>query len=235
LPIRIGFRRNPPLVSIPPKIAEESRFENNNSEVPDCLSSAGGRHWRLYTRGRWSCLLEAGSAQNRPALRRLERNCRLHLALRANRPRLSPHARTGACSPLRLALFTALGIVLELLIVKEKLFSGCENEITSAIYAIQHLVDELHPRVPRAAPRNTKEATAPRRSPTGRTAWCRSLPLLSVEGPWPRRRVAALKRFANREETQDGTLLGMSDAQIWELQHTKNWYSSYTKGPPQPT
>jgi hypothetical protein len=64
-------------------------------------------------------------------------------------------------------LFTALGIVLELFIVKEKLFSGRENEITSAIYAIQHLIDELHPRVPRAAPRIAKEAAAPRRAPKG--------------------------------------------------------------------
>src|SRR5664279_1075990 len=40
-----------------------------------------------------------------------------------------------------------------------------------------------------------------------RKAWCGSLPLLSVEkGPWPRRRDAALTRFANRKETQVGTL-----------------------------
>jgi len=83
-------------------------------------------------------------------------------------------------------LFAPFWIVLELLIMKEKLFSGREYEITSAIHAFQHFVDELHLRVPRAEPRTTVEAAAPRRALIPeRTAWFRFLALLSVEGPLP--------------------------------------------------
>src|SRR5664279_1178171 len=131
----------------------------------DCLCRSRGRDRHLRARGWWSRLLEAGSAKHGPALGRLERNRCLHLALRAHGSRLCPDSRTGACSPLRLALLTAFGIVLELLVVEEKLFTCCEYEIASAVHALQHLVDELHLRVPRAAPRTANEATAPRPSP----------------------------------------------------------------------
>jgi hypothetical protein len=42
-------------------------------------------------------------------------------------------------------LLAAFGIVLELLVVKEKLFPGCENELVPAIHALQNPVYEVHP------------------------------------------------------------------------------------------
>jgi len=45
---------------------------------------------------------------------------------------------------LSLAGLAALGFVLELLIVKEKLFPGGENKITPTVNALQHLVLKLH-------------------------------------------------------------------------------------------
>jgi hypothetical protein len=47
-------------------------------------------------------------------------------------------------NPLGFASLTALGLILELLIMKEELFPGGENELTSAIHALQHLVLKLH-------------------------------------------------------------------------------------------
>ncbi len=46
--------------------------------------------------------------------------------------------------PLGLASLATLGFVLELLVVKEKLFPGSENEITPTVDALQHLVLKIH-------------------------------------------------------------------------------------------
>jgi hypothetical protein len=46
--------------------------------------------------------------------------------------------------PLGLASFATLGLVLELFIVKEKLFPGSENEITPTVDTFQHLVLKFH-------------------------------------------------------------------------------------------
>jgi hypothetical protein len=55
---------------------------------------------------------------------------------------------SGGCPqdshPLGLASFATLGFVLELLIVKEKLFPGGENKITPTVDTLQHLVLKLH-------------------------------------------------------------------------------------------
>ena len=45
---------------------------------------------------------------------------------------------------LGLAILTALGLVFELLVVKEKLFPGGENEITATVDTLQHLVLKFH-------------------------------------------------------------------------------------------
>jgi len=46
--------------------------------------------------------------------------------------------------PLGLAGLATLRFVLELLIVKEKLFPGGENEITATVNTLQHLVLKFH-------------------------------------------------------------------------------------------
>ena len=46
--------------------------------------------------------------------------------------------------PLGLAGFATFGFVLELFVVKEKLFPGSENEITSTVDTFQHLVLKFH-------------------------------------------------------------------------------------------
>jgi hypothetical protein len=46
--------------------------------------------------------------------------------------------------PLGLASLAALGFVLELFVVKEKLFPGSEDEITAAVDTLQHLVLKFH-------------------------------------------------------------------------------------------
>lgn len=43
-----------------------------------------------------------------------------------------------------LALFTALGFVLELFVVEEKLFTSGENKIRATIDTLQNFVLELH-------------------------------------------------------------------------------------------
>lgn len=47
-------------------------------------------------------------------------------------------------NPLRLAGLATFGFVLELLVVKEKLFPGSENEITPTVDTLQHLVLKFH-------------------------------------------------------------------------------------------
>jgi hypothetical protein len=41
-------------------------------------------------------------------------------------------------------LLTALGVVLELLVVEEQLLPGCEDKVVSAVHTLQHLIDEFH-------------------------------------------------------------------------------------------
>ena len=46
--------------------------------------------------------------------------------------------------PLAFAVFAAFGFVLKLLIVKEELFPGGEDEVGAAVYTLENLVLELH-------------------------------------------------------------------------------------------
>jgi hypothetical protein len=107
-----------------------------------------------FRRSHWSPLvLEALPAQYRTALRRLERNSGRNATFRALRPRLGPRyarrrgsarrTRSLSASP-ALARLAALGIVLELLIQKEKLFTGSEDELTAAICTSQQPVHKFH-------------------------------------------------------------------------------------------
>jgi hypothetical protein len=96
-----------------------------------------------------SPFLKTFATENGPALRRLEGHRRLFSALRArgfgfdlDRAVSGRGAQHG--DPLGLACFATLWFVLELLIVKEKLFTRGEYEIRTAIYTFQRSVLEFH-------------------------------------------------------------------------------------------
>jgi len=101
----------------------------------------------------WRCLhckllpLETGAAQDRPALRGFEGNRRFGPTLRAGCPGLcaDPRVTAGAFG---LALFAALRVVFELLIVEEELLARRENEIGAAVYTLQYAILEIHGRFP---------------------------------------------------------------------------------------
>jgi hypothetical protein len=71
-------------------------------------------------------------------------------ALRTNRPGFCAYATAGSGHTLDFALFATLWIVLELLIVKEKLLTGGKDKVITAIRTLQYLVDEVHYASPRA-------------------------------------------------------------------------------------
>ena len=96
---------------------------------------------------------EAFAAEDRAALRGAERHCRVLAALRAGGPSLdlavvvvARRRRTGTKHghALGLAGLATLRLVLELLVVEEKLFPGGEDKVSTAIDAFQHLVLKFH-------------------------------------------------------------------------------------------
>jgi len=104
---------------------------------------------RLRRSGGSPFLLEALAAEYRPALGGLKRHCGLFAALRAIGTGF--HFRISTRSgdpqrrcPLPLAGLAAFGLVLELFVVEEELFPGCEYELGTAVYTLQDLVLEFH-------------------------------------------------------------------------------------------
>lgn len=94
-------------------------------------------------------LLEARTAQYRPALSWFERNGGFDSAFRAGCPGFRP--RPGApANAFGLAALAALGIVFKLLIVEEKLFARCENKLRSTIRAFECSIYEFHTLLPLA-------------------------------------------------------------------------------------
>ena len=69
------------------------------------------------------------------------------LDLRPGLEACSDRSRADRCKPLVLAILAALGFVLELFVVEEKLFARGEHEIGTAVNALQHPVLEFHPRL----------------------------------------------------------------------------------------
>ena len=64
------------------------------------------------------------------------------------RASLGPDARTPA-GALGLALFAALGVILEILVVEKELFARSEDEFGAAINTLENLIREFHGRLPR--------------------------------------------------------------------------------------
>jgi hypothetical protein len=100
---------------------------------------------------------EALAAEHRSSLSRTERHGRLLAALRADRSRFNARVvprlrrvlvhRIQNGHALRLAELAALGFVLELLVVKEELFPGSENEAGTTVDAAKYFVLKFHLRM----------------------------------------------------------------------------------------
>src|SRR5437764_5886218 len=108
---------------------------------------------RISRRGRSPACLKTFAAEHRASLRWTERNRGLLPASRASG--LSLNLVVPVCLPgrrrraqhrdaLGLADLAALRFVLELLVVKEKLFPSRENEIAPTVDTLQHLVLKFH-------------------------------------------------------------------------------------------
>jgi hypothetical protein len=80
----------------------------------------------------------------------LEGNGGFSGALRTNGPGFCAYAAASSGHTLYFALFATLWIILELLVVKEKLLPGGKDEVITAIRTFQNLVDEVHYASPRA-------------------------------------------------------------------------------------
>jgi hypothetical protein len=93
-------------------------------------------------------LLETRAAQYRPALRGTEGDGCLLATCRAVSARFSAHTRASVRT-LSLALLASLGIVFKLFIVEEKLLTGGEDKLVTAIYALKDSILKFHGRLPR--------------------------------------------------------------------------------------
>ena len=82
-------------------------------------------------------------AVHRPPLCRLEWHGGFAAALRANSHGFRLAGARYARLPLALASFAALGLVLEVLVMEEVLFSRCENKFRSAFRALENPILEL--------------------------------------------------------------------------------------------
>ena len=95
-------------------------------------------------------LLEAFTAEDRTPLRGLEGHRGFALAAGTHRPGLDPLVvaavlrQSQGLSALGLAVFAALGFVLELFVVEEELFTSGEDEVAATIDTLEDLVLEVH-------------------------------------------------------------------------------------------
>ena len=95
-------------------------------------------------------LLEALPAEDRPALGRFEGNGGFLAATRTVRPGLyfrrvvTRGGGAHVCRSLSFAGLATLGLVLKLLIVEEKLLTGCKDEITTTVDALEDLILKFH-------------------------------------------------------------------------------------------
>jgi len=105
--------------------------------------------------------LKALAAKHRTPLRRLKRHGCFQAAIRTGGACFRPH-RSSPGGALRLAKLASLGIISELLVVKEKLLTCGEYELIPAIHTLENLIDELHnPRSPAALQSYRSNSTEP--------------------------------------------------------------------------
>jgi len=92
-------------------------------------------------------LLKTRTAEHRAALRGLKGHRRLRGALRAGGTGFWAHPCSRS-SALRLALFTALWVVHEQLVTKEKLLARGKHKICAAVHTLQYAINVVHGRIP---------------------------------------------------------------------------------------
>jgi hypothetical protein len=170
------------------------------SSVPRCAS--------LRYRDRFLLLLEAGATEDGAALSGPERDGRFRSTLRAGRPRLRAHSLRPS-STFGLALLAVLRVIFELLVVKEYLLAGREDELGAAVHTLQYSIGEFHGgRLPpnRDPHRNRpKSWNAPFPVPCSRS--CCAL------GPGPLTRAALASQISQRQgkmQTKRGVLSSVS-------------------------
>jgi len=112
---------------------------------------------RRHRRPAAHLLLKTRTAENWSALCWFEGNSRLSPALRAGCTGLRPHAPTARA--LRLALLAVFRVVLELLIVEEKLLARGEYKFRATVAAFQNPVDEFHGRFPKEGQNEARPST----------------------------------------------------------------------------
>ena len=101
----------------------------------------------LRRRTHGSPVLEALPAENRPSLRRAERNRGFFAALRTGGFGLRPLDMirlARARRALGFAVLAPLGLILEALVGEEHLFAGGENKLLAAFRALQNLIVVFH-------------------------------------------------------------------------------------------
>ena len=106
-----------------------------------------------------AALLEAFATEHRTPLCWLKRDGRFFAAMRAARARLHflisvRRSRADSSNAFSFAGLAALGLVLELFVVEEKLFAGGEEKLRAAIDALEQPVLEFHVRSPRPSREN---------------------------------------------------------------------------------
>ena len=94
-------------------------------------------------------LLEAFTAKNRASLSRPKGHRGLLAALRTTGSRFSfrvglSRRRAEYCDAFALAVLAALGLVLELFVVKKQLLACGEDKVRTAIHTLQNLILEFH-------------------------------------------------------------------------------------------
>jgi hypothetical protein len=127
------------------KTISTNGIKRSDSRPSNSRSSLGRNRNR-----RDASLLETLPAQNRAPLRRLEGYGCFRAAGGTIGSRLCPNSGASR-SPLGLAQFAPLGVILELLVVEEKLFTGSKYKIAAAIAAFQGLIAEFHGLPPNCA------------------------------------------------------------------------------------
>lgn len=118
------------------------------AELSELSGSVGcdRRRFDRHRRPGLQILLETRTAENWSALCGFEGDRGFGAACRAGCTGFSPHA-PAACA-FRLALLAVFGIVLELLIVEEKLLARGEYKFGAAVTTLQNPIDKFHGRLP---------------------------------------------------------------------------------------
>jgi hypothetical protein len=112
-------------------------------------------------------------------------------------PGLGPYAGTPV-GALGLALFAALGIVLEILVVEEKLLTSGKDEFRTAVDTLEDLIRKFHGRLPRRGNLPKSAIDLGCAGPDSPSSY-----VVHQQGPGPRSIRAAELGFQRKEDRDD--------------------------------